>query len=247
MKKKSLALLAAGVFSLMGASTAAQAGNYNLYPPYFAWDNNFNNSAIAWSPSSGSYPQWTASFNFSSDSLYGYPASIRGWHYGWNPTGDTLFPKQLSATHTIPAAFSYASGGSNMAGDFTYDMFLRNDSQASTPELEVMIWAGNNSYPIGTVLVSGAITENGVTYDLWGGYNSGAGYYVYTFLPQRSSVPASLPTGGSANVDIMHFMNVLNGREYFSLSMYLDVVEAGCEVVRGDGWVSTTWFSVDAD
>jgi hypothetical protein len=245
--KKSLALLAAGACVLMGASTAARAGSYNLYPPYFAWDNNFNNSAIAWSPSTGSYPQWTASFNFSSNSLYGYPASIRGWHYGWNPTGDTLFPKQLSATHSIPAAFSYASGGSNMAGDFAYDMFLRNDSQTSTPELEVMIWAGNNSYPIGTTLVTGAITENGVTYDLWGGYNSGAGYYVYTFLPQRSSVPASLPTGGSSNVDIMHFMNVLNGREYFSLSMYLDVVEAGCEVVRGDGWVSTTWFSVDAE
>lgn len=242
--KKTLASLTAAA-CLLGAF-AARAGDYNQYPPYFAWDNNFNNSAIGWSPSSGAYPQWTASFNFSSNSLYGYPASIRGWHYGWNPTGDTLFPKQISATRTIPAAFSYAAGGSNMAGDFAYDLFLRNDSQKSTPQLEVMIWAGNNSYPIGTVVAAGVLTENGVTYDLWGGYNSGAGYYVYTFLPQRSSVPSSLPTGGSANVDIMHFFKVLNGRANFSTSMYLDVVEAGCEIVRGNGWVSTTWFSVDA-
>lgn len=244
--KKSLALWAAGALFLMGTTTAAQAGPYNLYTPYFAWDNNFNDSAIAWYPSTGSYPQWTASFDFTSDSLYGYPASIRGWHYGWNPTGDTLFPKQLSSTTTIPAYFSYASGGSNMAGDFTYDMFLRNDSETSTPELEVMIWAGNNSYPIGTPIVTGAITENGVTYDLWYGDNTAAGYYVYTFLPQRSSVPASLPTSGSANVDIMDFYKVLNGRANFSMSMYLDVVEAGCEVVNGDGWVATTWFTVDA-
>jgi hypothetical protein len=65
-------------------------------------------------------------------------------------------------------------------------------------------------------------------------------------LPQRSSVPASLPTSGSANIDIMHFFKKLQGRAYFSTSMYLDVVEAGCEIVRGNGWVSTTWFQVSA-
>ncbi len=246
MKKKTLATLTISLLLLCGIDTPAEAGPYQAYSPYFAWDNNFNNSAIAWSPSQGPYPQWSASFDFTSKSLYGYPASIRGWHYGWNPTGDTLFPKQLSATRSIPAAFSYASGGRNMTGDFAYDLFLRYDDQKSTPQLEVMIWAGNNSYPLGTPLVPGAITENGVVYDLWGGYNSGAGYYVYTFLPQRTSVPASLPTSGSANVDIMHFLNALNGLSYYTASMYLDVVEGGCEIVEGAGWVSTTWFQVNA-
>lgn len=243
--KRFLSVLTGGLFALL-ASAQVQAGASKNYPPYFAWNNNFNNSNIVWSPSSGSYPQWTASFNFTDYNLYGYPASIRGWHYGWNPTGDTLFPRQISSLTTIPAAFSYASGGSNMAGDFAYDMFLRYDNAKSTPQLEVMIWAGNNSYPIGSPIATGVLTENGVTYDLWAGDNTAAGYYVYTFLPQRSSVPASLPTGGSANVDIMHFFNVLEGRSYFSKAMYLDVVEAGCEITRGNGWVSTTWFSVDA-
>ena len=56
-----------------------------------------------------------------------------------------LFPKQLSATTSIPCTFSYSSGGSNMAGDFAYDMFLRWDNARSTPQLEVMVWAGNDS------------------------------------------------------------------------------------------------------
>jgi hypothetical protein len=28
--------------------------------------------------------------------------------------------------------------------------------------------------------------------------------------------------------------------------MYLDVVEAGCEITQGDGSVQTTYFTVDA-
>ncbi|MEO9089202.1 MAG: cellulase [Rhodanobacter sp.] len=244
MKTNGLAMLVA--LCAAGISTGAHAGDHKTYGAYYAWNNNFNNSAIAWSPSTGAYPQWSASFNLPGGSLYGYPASIRGWHYGWNPTGDTLFPRKISTANTIPAAFSYASGGSNMVGDFAYDLFLRYDRQKSTPQLEVMIWAGNNSYPIGAPIATGVLIENGVTYDLWAGNNSAAGYYVYTFLPQRSGVPAILPSGGSANLDIKHFFNVLRGRSFYSDSMYLDVVEAGCEITRGSGWVSTTWFSVDA-
>ncbi|WP_158628787.1 GH12 family glycosyl hydrolase domain-containing protein [Dyella choica] len=100
--------------------------------------------------------------------------------------------------------------------------------------------------PIGSPIATGVITENGVTYDLWAGNNSAAGYYVYTFLPQRSSVPPSLPTSGSANIDVMHFFRKLQGLAYFGTSMYLDVVEAGCEIVRGNGRVSTTWFQASA-
>lgn len=245
MKKKVL-LICAVMAVLVGVSTTTQAGPSKVFGPYFAWDNNFHGSNISWTPGSGSDPTWTASFNFSQDGLYGYPASIRGWHYGFNPAGDNLFPKQVSTISTAPAQFSYTSGGSNMKGDFAYDLFLRSDSAKDKPQLEVMIWAGNNSYPLGNPMVSNAITENGVSYDLWGGFNSSAGYYVYTFLPRRSSVPASLPTGGSANVDLKHFLNILNGKANYSPTMYLDVVEAGCEIVSGNGHVATTWFSVTA-
>src|SRR5260370_1107402 len=116
-------LLAIGAMTLL--CSTADAGPYKVYGSEFAWVNNFNNSTINSSFSTNSVPGMTVSYNFSSYNLYGYPAIIRGWHYGWNPTGDTLFPRQISATSSIPCTFNYSSGGSNMAGDFAYATFLR--------------------------------------------------------------------------------------------------------------------------
>lgn len=90
----------------------------NIYPPYFAWNNNFSGEPIGWHPGTNSVPQWTASFNFSTNRLYGYPASARGWHYGLNPTGDSLFPKKLSELNRVPCEFSYNCGGEALHGDF---------------------------------------------------------------------------------------------------------------------------------
>jgi hypothetical protein len=47
-----------------------------------------------------------------------------------------------------------------------------------------------------------------------------------------------LPDEGSLNVDLMDFFRLLVGRDYFSMEMYLDVVEAGFEIERGNGWAT---------
>lgn len=233
-------------------TTFSHAGDSKVFPPSYAWNNNFNdpNGYINMSFGTGSNPQWTAWWNVPGPNLYGYPASIRGWHYGFNPANDNLFPKQIASVTSIPCSFSYNCGGT-ISGDFAYDCFLRWDNLKSSPQLEVMVWTRNNSYPIGTVLARGIITENGVTYDLWGGNNTSAGYYVYTFLPQRSGVPSSVPTGsGSANIDLKHFLDKLAGQSGgygYNHWMYLDVVEAGFEVVNGNGWASCTWFTCTAN
>lgn len=239
-----------GLFAAGLISSVAQAGPYQVYGSEFAWVNNFNNSTINSSFSTSSVPGMTFWYDFSSYSLYGYPAVIRGWHYGFNPANDTLFPKQLSATTSIPCTFNYSSGGSDMAGDFAYDMFLRRDNAKSTPELEVMVWAGNDSYPIGSQTGTSVLTTGGYTFDLWEGNNSAAGYYVYTFIPHGTAGQGNLPTGGSLNVDMKTFFNWLQANRsnagYFSNSMYLDVVEAGLEVTRGDGWAYVT-ANINAD
>ena len=84
----------------------------------------------------------------------------------------------------------------------------------------------------------------GYTFDLWEGNNSAAGYYVYTFIPHGTAGQGNLPTGGSLNVDMKTFFNWLQANRSnagsFSNSMYLDVVEAGLEVTRGDGWAYVT-------
>ena len=232
--------------ALAGLASTAQAGPYQVYGSQYAWDNNFNNSAISATFGSGSTPNMTVSYNFSAYNLYGYPACIHGWHYGWNPANDNLFPMQLSAASSIPCSFSYSSGGTSMAGDFAYDMFLRWDNAKSTPQLEVMVWAGNDSWPIGAQTGTSVLTTGGYTFDLWEGLNSAAGYYVYTFIPHGTAGQGNLPTSGSLNVDMKTFFNWLQANRsssgYYNNSMYLDVVEAGLEITRGNGWA---WVSAD--
>ncbi len=231
------------------ASAATQkqhhAKEFNLFPPYFAWNNNFSHQEIGWQPGTGDVPQWTVNFNFATNSLYGYPASIRGWHYGFNPANDNLFPKKLSDTTSIPCSFSYNCGGEDLHGDFAYDLFLRHDDKKAAPQLEVMVWAGNNSTPIGKLIATNIITAGEVVFDLWAGTNSDAGYYVYSFTPHQKTTV--LPTEGSLNVDMTDFFRLLEGHDYFSKEMYLDVVEAGFEIVRGKGWVTCGWFSCEAN
>jgi len=226
--------------------TARAGGPFVVYAPYFNWDNNFNNSVFTWNSTAAG--KWTSSFNFTDWNLHGYPATIRGWHYGWNPANDNLFPRQLSHTTSIPCTFSYtasAASGSSIHGDFAYDMFLRNDSAKSSPQLEMMVWAGYTSQAIGSLQTSKAITVNGVAYDLWYGDNTAAGYFVYSFVPNGQK-KTTLPSG-SSNVDLMKFFNYLKGKANFNINMYLDVVEAGCEVSIGHGSIASTGFSCTAN
>jgi len=241
-------------------TTPAAFAQTKVFGSYWEWPNTFvSNSSIVFTPGTGSNPQWYESFNVPSGNLYGYPASIRGYHYGYNPAEDTLFPKEMSTISHIPASFSYAStqvsGGTTLKGDFTYDMFLRYDNGTfgsnKDPQLEVMVWGGNASYPISTTgspIDSGVYSADGYTWDLYYGYNSAAGYPTYSFVPHRTTVPSSLPATGHINVDLRAFFTVLKNLNpgYYNEGMYLDVVEAGCEITQGDGSVQTTYFTVDA-
>jgi hypothetical protein len=246
MKTRNILLLAVSTALLAGLAPTAQAIDYKTYGACWAWNNDFNdpNHGISDSFDSGSYPGETISFNFGSQSLYGYPAVCRGWHYGTSETGDTLFPLQLSKANNIPCKFSYQSSGSGMQGDFAYDSFLRWDNSTSwqvNPQLEVMVWAGHNSFPIGNCTGNNVLNNNNISWDIWEGTNSYAGYYVYTFVPHGTVVwPInSLPTSGSMNVDLKPFYQWLNDNRSSSglvnNNMYLDVVECGFEVVEGNG------------
>ena len=107
-------------------------------------------------------------------------------------------------------------------------MFLRQDDRKAGPQLEVMVWAGNNSTPLGKLIATNITVADDVSFDLWAGTNSGAGYYVYSFMPHERT--AKLPSEGSLNVDMMDFFRLLEGRPNFNMEMYLDVVEAGFEI-----------------
>lgn len=224
-----------------GLASNATAGAEKNYGTNWGWDNNFNNSNITISFWSNSTPDFTVYFDFNSFNLYGYPAGIRGWHYGYNPTGDTKYPAQIKNLGTDNADFEWYSSGSNMYGDMAYDLFLRNDNSRSTPELEVMIWGKNNSYPIGTKVRSGTVNGD----DLWMGYNSAAGYETFSFVPAGTGGGSAWTVNsGSNNVNITSFLTYLDSNygSYVNSNWYLDVVEAGQEITNGDGstWIETS-------
>jgi hypothetical protein len=237
--------------SCLAAAPLALAAPYKIFGNHYAWVNNFNdpNNVIQGTFGTGSAPELTVTFNFANSSLYGYPAIVRGWHYDWNPTSDTLFPRQVASLSTIPVKFTYSVGGSNLGGDFAYDLFFRRDTSKGVPQLEVMIWGGNNSYPVGLPSASNVLTAGGYTFDLWEGDNSAAGYYVYTFIPHGSAGQPNLPTSGKLNVDVKPFLNWLQANRSkdgrYSNALYLHVVEAGFEVVHGNGWAKVS-AAIDA-
>jgi len=223
-----------------GLASSATAGADKVYGDEFAWDNNFNNSNIGVSFGSGSTANMTVSYDFGTGSLYGYPACIRGWHYGWNPANDNKYPAQIKNLGTDDADFEFSSGGTGMYGDFAYDLFLRSDSSKSTPELEVMIWGKNNSYPIG--LKTKTNTVNGQ--DMWMGYNSAAGYETFSFVPAGTGGGSAWTSAsGSVDVNIASYLTWLDSNygSYVNSSWYLDVVEGGIEITGGDGW---TWVEM---
>lgn len=232
-----------GLIALSLVAPAAFAGPFKIYGPQYAWVNNFNDhtNAIHGTFGAKNNADLTVNFNFDSYNLYGYPAIVRGSHYGWNPTDDHLLPRQVSAIKSLPASFSYEDSGTNLAGDFAYDLFLRHDANPGIPQTEVMIWGDHNSWPIGRPTATHVMTVNGQDYDLWEGNNSGAGYYVYTFIPSGTAGRPTLAAKGKLNVDIRSFLGWLQTHRssdgHFSQDMYLDVMEAGFEVVRGQGQV----------
>ena len=234
-----------GVWHLPAPHKPAHTRGGNLFPPYYAFKNNWSGREIGWQAGTQTTPQWTASFDFTTNSLYGYPASARGWHYGWNPTGDDLFPKRIAAIGSLPCNFSYACGGEDLHGDFAYDLFLRHDDRNAEPQLEVMIWGANNSTPIGKIIATNILEADGTAFDLWAGTNATAGYYVYSFAPHQKV--SQLASGGGLNLNLMDFFSQLTGRDNFSPEMYLDVVEAGFEIVRGKGWATCGWFSCEVN
>jgi hypothetical protein len=227
----------------------AQAGPNKVFGSHWAWSNNFKNSAIDVTFGEGSLPRITAAFKFDRYDLYGYPACIRGWHYGWNPAGDNLFPVKVAAAAALPCKFSYSSSGTDLMGDFAYDVFLRPDDARSKPQLEVMIWGGNNSRPIGARTAEKVISAGGWTFDLWEGMNGPAGYYVYSFVPHDMAGVRNPLASGSLNVDLKPFFNWLQTNRskggHYADTMYLDAVEAGFEIVRGTGSVTMS-ATIDA-
>lgn len=232
------------ILAVISFPLVAQAGDYKVFGNMYAWNNNFNDkqNALTASFGGGNRAEMTVYINTNYQQLWGYPAICRGYHYGFDPaSNDYLFPKQISTIKAIPSYFSYSQSGSNMQGDFAYDIFLRKDAEKSSPQLEIMIWGDNNSYPIGLKKADN-IPIGGNYYDLWEGDSAG-GYYTYSFVPHNGiGDNRTLKAKGSLNLNIKPFFDWLQTHKSqegrYSNAMFIDVIEAGYEVVKGQGTVN---------
>ncbi len=108
-----------------------------------------------------------------------------------------------------------------------------------------MVWRVIRRNRLGSLQTSKAITVTAAWLTICSTATPAAGYFVYTFVPNGQK-KTTLPSG-SSSVDMMKFFNYLNGKAGFSLNMYLDVVEAGCEISFGGGTISSTGFSCTAN
>jgi len=172
------------------------------------------------------------------------PPSVAGGITAGVRPETTCSPRRVSQLSSIPCQFSYSSGGSGIARViFAYDTFLRWDNaKCPAPQCEVMVWAGHNSFPIGNCTGNNVIWNNKHFMGHLGRIQLGRRLLCLHVRPNGSVVwPVnSLPTSGSMNVDLKPFYQWLNdnrsGSGYYNNNMYLDVVEAGFEVVQGNGW-----------
>jgi len=186
-------------------------------------------SAIAW----GTEFEWTSGDPISVKS---FAAAILGWHWsGIDPASG--LPVQLSANRSIPCRWSFRvdvnpEGSLNVA----YDLWVHTDgnpSSLTTPSDEVMIWeyAYQKDDPIGDFQET--LTVGGAAWDLYEGSNGSN--QVHSFLRSRYTTCDDL--------NLRDFLAALVERGSLDGSQYLISIEAGPEVVMGNGRVDTDYYS----
>lgn len=250
LKIKSIFCASLGAIALT-LSLCVSAGPVKVFGTHYASVNDWGEAGAiqlaSWG--TGSTANFTSSWNRTVDKLIGYPSIVRGRHYSYMPSGytDSLFPKKISSISSANCTLNFTMGGTNVVGNIAYDLFLRDTATVGNPKTEIMIWGRHNSWPIGTKTKSSALTVGGITYDLWEGYNSAAGYYVFSFVPVNTvfGTPPTLQMGsGSLNINLKTFLNWLGSNRTgsnYNNSWYLHVIEGGMEVRKGTGaWV---WLS----
>jgi xyloglucan-specific endo-beta-1,4-glucanase len=192
-----------------------------------------------WNLCSGGSLTWGTEFQWNtgdSISVKSYAAVVLGWH--WSAIdGSSGLPVQLSAGHDIPTSWSFdvdidAGGSLNVA----YDLWVHTSAEPpmyGNPSDEVMVWiyAYQKDDPIGDY--DRSVNVGGADWDLYEGSNGSN--QVHSFL--------RTPYVKCDDLNLRDFLDTLVELGYLQPSQYLIGIEAGPEVVKGTGSVSTRSYS----
>ncbi|KAK3632641.1 hypothetical protein LTR56_016249 [Elasticomyces elasticus] len=212
-------------------------GGYTLSTNGWGWSSGTGSQCSEINSVSGTTIAWDTTWSWS-----GTATQVKS--YTNVQSGFTQ--KQLSQYSTIPTTWKWSYTGTSLAANVAYDTFV--GSSASGANLfEVMVWLGlygsisplsANGYPFTSIAT---VTVGGIPFDLAYGLNGNV--KVYSFVAHSHA--ATSFTG-----DLMTFYKYLatnyasNG---FSLSLYLQVIQAGTEVFTGsNAKLTTSAYSISA-
>ncbi|KAI1766305.1 glycoside hydrolase family 12 protein [Hypoxylon sp. FL1150] len=136
---------------------------------------------------------------------------------------------QLSSISSIPSTWAWSNTGSDIIADVAYDLFT-SSSTGGSAEYGVMIWlaALGGAGPItstGSPVTS--VTIEGVTWDLYDGYNGAMHVFSFVALSQVTKVSG----------DLVSFFTYLISSRGMPSSQYLQSVGAGTEPFKGSNAV----------
>ncbi|WP_327661320.1 MULTISPECIES: GH12 family glycosyl hydrolase domain-containing protein [unclassified Streptomyces] len=202
-------------------------------------------SQCMWSNSqSGDTISWATEYDWANNSaghdydVKSYVSSVLGWHWGWKvDKSATGLPTRVGDKKDIRSTWKFGLNADPGTMNVAYDLWFHAKDNADWqdgPTDEVMIWLNRQggAGPLGTK--EATVSLGGATWDL---YKGNVGWNVYSFVRTANTT--------SATLDLDDFNQALVARGLMSGDKYLSGIEAGTEVFKGKGKLSTDAYSVN--
>ncbi|WP_371660791.1 endo-1,4-beta-glucanase [Streptomyces sp. NBC_00280] len=250
-------LLAPGASAVPAPAAVAKptdictAFNTVKIPPYYLNNNVWGakgatGQACTWlnSYKSGK-ANWETSFDWTGGDPNGvksYASIVLGWHWGWKDT-TTKLPVRLNSGRKVTSSWNFnITQTTPTVMNVSYDLWFHQKSNPTwqdQPHDEMMVWLNrqNGAGPLGTKRET--LTVGGVAWDLYVGkiVNTNSSWNVFSFVRKTNT--------NSQTTDLTGLANALVQRKLMANTNYLTSVEAGTEVFRGKGKLSTSSYSVN--
>jgi cellulose 1,4-beta-cellobiosidase len=161
-----------------------------------------------------------------------YPCIVRGRHFGDENTRNSGLPIRVSDIAAAPVAWSVDVNGAGGAWNTAYESWFSKTGGTKPDAAELMIWLNSKGMkprgsPLATVEIAGANWE--VYFDGRSDWN----YIAYKKVKPTTSVTFNLKD----------FIDDSVSRGYIQPSWYLDVMEAGFEIIRDGKGLTSNSFS----
>ncbi len=243
MRHRNLLSASALLIATLAPCTAAEIGWWDgkeWMENSFIFNNTWNMGAASggsWQAVWHNYSQsqsWGAKWSTGSDnwgSVKGYPAMVRGWHWGtWS--SNSGLPRQISDDMWVGVEWWTSR---NWEGNCRYNQSLdlwvhdSSDPQYNNPNMEIMVWYNwNDVYPIGSN--TGNVWLADEQWEKWVGYVNS--WTVVTYRKVNQS-------WGRSTINIGDFL-----RNAGANWKYLTSIQAGWESFTGMAEWQTNWYGV---